>query len=81
MTNGKDLQRSTEERGQTVQLPAHDAIEKGAYELYLKSGEELSATEYWLMTEEYLNNKIAMDATEPLKSKIALVGRVMTRNN
>jgi len=34
--------------------PTHDQIEKRAYELYLKEGEECSPTEYWLRAEEAL---------------------------
>jgi hypothetical protein len=40
MPNSRDLQGTTEE------LPTQDEIEKRAYDLYLKSGEVFSTTEY-----------------------------------
>ena len=53
MTNSRDLQYDTEEH------PTHDEIERRAYDLYLMSGEQFSATEYWLMAEEELKNELA----------------------
>lgn len=43
-----DLHQARQDR------PTHDQIEKRAYELYLKEGEECSPTEYWLRAEEAL---------------------------
>jgi hypothetical protein len=69
MPTNRDSQSNTET------LPAHDRIEKRAYELYLRGGEEFSATEYWLIAEEELK-KSALDTKLPKeKTASAVAGR------
>jgi hypothetical protein len=55
--------------------PTHDEIQKRAYELYLKSREEFSAKEYWLIAEEELRQERA-NKSAPIKSPtFAAVGQ------
>ena len=49
------------------ETPTHEDIQKRAYELYLKSREEFSAKEYWLIAEEELRRERA-DKSAPIKS-------------
>jgi hypothetical protein len=71
MPNSRDLQGTTEE------LPTQDEIEKRAYDLYLKSGEVFSTTEYWLIADEELKKEQAMDDTKHSKKKTAAAGAVV----
>ena len=54
MEDSKNLQRTTE------QVPTHEEIQKRAYDLYSKSGQDFSAKEHWLMAEEQLKNELWM---------------------
>ena len=53
--------------------PTHDQIEKRAYELYLKEGEEYSPTEYWLRAEEELLQEYGKKR-KAIKSRSATAG-------
>jgi hypothetical protein len=48
--------------------PTHEEIQKRAYELYLKSREEFSAQEYWLLAEEELRQE-RRKRHDPMPSK------------
>ena len=48
--------------------PTYEEIQKRAYELYLKSREEFSAQEYWLLAEEGLRQEQAK-RREPIPPK------------
>jgi hypothetical protein len=75
------MPNSRDSQGNTEKLPTREEIEKRAYDLYLKGGEELSALEYWLSAEEQLKNERAtVDPTPPQgKTAAAVAGRVVKR--
>jgi hypothetical protein len=68
MPSSADLQ------GNIEMLPTYDEIEKRAYDLYLKSGEELSATEYWLIAEKELKEELATADAKPPKGRTVATG-------
>jgi hypothetical protein len=69
MEDSKNLQRTTE------QVPTHEEIQKRAYDLYSKSGQDFSAKEHWLMAEEQLKKERAMDDAKPSKTQTAVAGK------
>jgi hypothetical protein len=58
--------------------PTHDEISIRAYHLYLQGGEDLAATEYWLIAEEGLKKELSENAKLPKdKTLAAVTGRVV----